>query len=830
MNVFTLLGPRRESVGDADQRWRVLRQGLVPWCAAVHAAAGENTVAMATRPEMMHHGADVDLEFRNTRVIQRPHFPWRSMGGAYCAGVSLAERSLCGAPIRMPSRSRRGRHHGRTPHGNVTRAAGKRDGRGSETWKDGRADAFDATGKDAVLIGKGLRKTHDGERYQFRDIDFALSEGQRVAIVGPNGSGKSTLLSVLAGKDVGREDGELWVRKDLNLAFLEQEPPFDPDLGVLEAVYTRDTPLMRLLRRYEKVMADASAGNIDESKMATVLEQMDLLEAWDTETKAHAALDKLGCTEFLSRKMGELSGGQRKRVALAAALIEEPDMLVLDEPTNHLSVEGVEWLENRLQQMTNTATLLVSHDRAFIDAVCSDILELDGTGGTHRHRGGYAAYLEGRETRWAAEAQRVAAAKNTLRKEQEWMRRQPKARATKEKARVERFYSLKTKASNKGSRAKTIDLVESKVTRMGDVIVEFDDASLAFGNGDDEDEKKKKKILDGFSYAFSKGEKIGLVGPNGAGKTTFLKTIMGEVELDSGWVSVGETITFGYYSQIANFRDENLTVVEFVREIESEASCSVGGFGGNGGMTAYKLLERFNFGGSKQMTQIKNLSGGEQRRLQLLSVLALCPNFLILDEPTNDLDLDTIEALEDMLVDFDGCVLVVSHDRAFVDNLVDHIFVFDGKGGIDDWNGDYSALRRYLKKMDDERILEKERTGSVNASGESDVLLTEEEIAQHKQKQQHERDVLKEAHNAPSVIDKIERALAVLETEVEKIDEKMLKCGSDVAAAQEVQVEKDAKTAKQELYMAEWERLEMVVMEAEEIRAEQEAKEGSAAR
>jgi ABC-type Mn2+/Zn2+ transport system ATPase subunit len=373
---------------------------------------------MSARPELISDGADVDFSCNSSGrpVPIGRTFPHAAMGGMSCAALSRAASSPRASPWSTHGvRRARASSSGGVP---VTRAAGKRDGRGSETWKDGRADAFDATGKDAVLIGKGLRKTHDGERYQFRNIDFALSEGQRVAIVGPNGSGKSTLLSVLAGKDVGREDGELWLRKDLNLAFLEQEPPFDPELGVLEAVYTRDTPLMRLLRRYEKVMADASAGHIDESKMAAVLEQMDTLEAWDTETKAHAALDKLGCSEFLSRKMGELSGGQRKRVALAAALIEEPDLLILDEPTNHLSVEGVEWLEHRLQQMTNTATLLVSHDRAFIDAVCSDILELDGTGGTHRHRGGYAAYLEGRETRWAAEAQRVAAAKNTLRKEQ----------------------------------------------------------------------------------------------------------------------------------------------------------------------------------------------------------------------------------------------------------------------------------------------------------------------------------------------------------------------------------------------------------------------------
>jgi ABC-type multidrug transport system ATPase subunit len=301
---------------------------------------------------------------------------------------------------------------------------------------------------------------------------------------------------------------------------------------------------------------------------------------------------------------------------------------------------------------------------------------------------------------------------------------------------------------------------------------------------------------------------------------------MGEIELDSGWVSVGETIQFGYYSQIANFRDENLTVVEFVREIESEASCAVGGFGGNGGMTAYKLLERFNFAGAKQMTKIKDLSGGEQRRLQLLSVLALCPNFLILDEPTNDLDLDTIEALEEALEDFDGCVLVVSHDRAFVDNLVDHIFVFDGKGGIDDWNGDYSALRRYLKKMDDERLAAKALGEKNGGRGDPDAPeLTEEELAEQKARRQRERDVLKEAHNAPSVIDKIERALAVLEQDIEEIDARMLACGSDVSAAQEVQLEKDAKTAKQDLYMAEWERLEGVLAEAEAIKAEQAARE-----
>ena len=714
-----------------------------------------------------------------------------------------------------PATSRRRRRP--ACHGTAARAAGgKRDGRGSETWRDGRSEAFNADGRDAVLIAKGLRKTHDGERYQFMNVDLALSAGQRVAVVGPNGSGKSTLLQVLAGKDVGREDGDLWVRKGLNVAFLEQEPPFDPNLKVLEAVYTRDTPLMRLLRRYDAAMAAASkAGDVSEEAtktLAEVLEQMDAMQAWDTENKAQAALDMLGCTEFMDRSMGQLSGGQRKRVALAAALIEEPDLLVLDEPTNHLSVEGVEWLENRLNAMENTTVLLVSHDRAFIDAVCPDILELDGVGGSHRHRGGYAAYLEGREERWLVEAQQRAAAKNTLRKEQEWMRRQPKARATKEKARIERFYSLSDRAADKGSKTKTVDLVESKSMRMGDIIVEFDDANLAFG---------EKKIMDGFSYAFSKGDKIGLVGPNGAGKTTFLKTIMGEIELDSGWVSVGETIQFGYYSQVASFRDMDMKVVDYVKEVEGEARSCVGSYGGTGqNMTAYKLLERFNFGGPKQMTPIRELSGGEQRRLQLLAVLAMCPNFLILDEPTNDLDLDTIEALEEMLEDFEGCVLVVSHDRQFVNNLVDHIFVFDGKGGINDWSGDYTALRAYLRKQAAaEEALAAGSTGDSEAAAE----MTDEEREALKAKRNEEQKVLREAHNAPGIIDKIERSLAVLEKDIEAIDARLMAAGADVSAAQEIQKEKDAKTAKQELYYAEWERLEAVIEEAEEIKAGQEA-------
>ena len=391
------------------------------------------------------------------------------------------------------------------------------------------------------------------------------------------------------------------------------------------------------------------------------------------------------------------------------------------------------------------------------------------------------------------------------------MRRQPKARATKEKARIERFYNLSDRAADKGSKTKMVDLVESRQLRIGDIIVEFDQASLAFG---------EKKILDDFTYSFVKGDKIGLVGPNGAGKTTFLKTIMGEIALDKGWCNVGETIEFGYYSQMPEFRDATQTVVDFVREVEADAKGYVGSYGGEGGtMSAYKLLERFNFGGPKQMTRIEDLSGGEQRRLQLLSVLAKCPNFLILDEPTNDLDLDTIEALEEMLSDFDGCVIVVSHDRQFVNNLVDHIFVFDGGGQVNDWSGDYTALRQFLKTMEEEREAAKALTGNPDVNP---LELTDEEIAEAKARVEEERKILKEAHNAPGVIEKIEAAIAVLEGNIEDIDERLMEAGADVSKAQEIQVERDAKASKMQLYYDEWERLEEVLSRAEEIKAASE--------
>lgn len=685
----------------------------------------------------------------------------------------------------------------------AVRNAGKR---GGEVYKEGRVEQYDAKDKEAILSAKGLRNTYDGERYQFLNVDIALSEGQKVAIVGPNGSGKSTLLQTLGGRPVGLEDGEVWRRKGLRVCFVDQEPYFDPNLTVLDAVYASDTPVMRALRKYDAVMAAASRGELDDNLMSSAIADMDAMNAWDLEEKTQIALKKLGCDSFIENKMGELSGGQRKRVALAAALVETPDLLILDEPTNHLSVEGVEWLEDQLR-LSKLTVLLVSHDRMFIDNVCPDILELDGRGGSYRHRGGYAAFLEQREERWSTEAQQLQAARNMFKKEQEWMRRQPKARSTKEKARIERFSSLTERVNYKGTKTKSVELGEVSSSRMGDVIVEFDEARLSFGD---------KTILDGFSYAFNKGEKIGLVGPNGAGKTTLIKTILGEIPLDSGWVSVGETVSFGYYSQVVNFRDPTQRVVDYVKEVEGEAKDLIGGFAGQR-LSVYTLLERFNFTDGKQAVQIGALSGGEQRRLQMLTVLALCPNFLILDEPTNDLDLDTIEALEDMLSNFDGCVLIVSHDRQFVNNLADHIFVFDGNGGISDWSGSYSELRDYVRSQEEEASVQ--HTSIAAKSRE----LSEEEKAAAKQAEKEKRELLREAHNAPGIISKIEKALEVLDNDISALDAKLFNAGADVNKALEIQKEKDTKVSKQELYYAEWERLEEIMSKAAAIKAAETA-------
>ncbi len=694
-----------------------------------------------------------------------------------------------------------------------------RNGRGSAAWKKttsfsegtttvgGMSSKYSSKNKTCVVEGRHLKKTHDGERYQFDGLDFSLNEGQKVAVVGPNGSGKSTLLDVIGGKETHFQ-GDLWRRKNSTFVLVEQEPEFEASMTVLEALYSAKTPLTNLLKRYEEITNKSSNSN-NNDELTKVLEEMDAANAWDAERRVKETLKKFGLgQEFFQKTTETLSIGEKKRLALAAALIESPDVLILDEPTNHLSVEGVEFLETAIRENKKMAALVVSHDREFIDNVSTNILELDGFGGGHQHgSGGYSSYLEGREKRWHAEAKDLASAKNTLRKEAEWMRRQPKARSTKEKARIDRFYSLSQRASEKGTRGKKLDIgTDVKSSRMGDVVVEFDNAVLKFS--------PEKVILDGFTYAFSKKEKIGIVGPNGAGKTTFIKTLLGEIPLDDGFVNVGETIRFGYYSQTAVFADDEQRVFDYVTEVDADVKAM--GYRGfqDSNVSARALLEKFNFGGSKQATPIGMLSGGEQRRLQLLTVLAKRPNFLILDEPTNDLDLDTIEVLEQLLVDFDGCVLIVSHDRAFVNTVADHIFVFDGKGGISDWSGSYTELREYIRET---------QHGETDATSEN-CVIGDDGASTNTEKNDEEcglvltREMEKEALNAPKIIAKIEKAIAVIDEDIEKLDQDMVEAENDYGKLAEIQKLRDAKVTKQEAYFAEYMRLEEVIETVESIR------------
>ena len=702
--------------------------------------------------------------------------------------------------------------------GNKNNTSHHRNGRGSETWKNKNEakDEFSAKNKNCGVEARQLKKTHDGERYQFDGLDFSLSEGQKFAVVGPNGSGKSTLLEVIGGKEE-QFQGEMWRRKNSTFVLVEQEPEFQGSMTVLEALYAANTPLMNLLKRYEEITNNSEGSNeeVHSGELTKVLEEMDAANAWDAERRVKETLKKFGLgQEFFQKTTEKLSIGEKKRLALAAALIESPDVLILDEPTNHLSVEGVEFLETAVRENKKMAALVVSHDRQFIDNVSTNILELDGFGGGHQHgSGGYSSYLEGRERRWQAEAKDLASAKNTLRKEAEWMRRQPKARSTKEKARIERFYSLSQRASEKGTKAKTLDIsTDVKSTRMGDVVVEFDNAMLKLSN--------EKVILDGFTYAFSKKEKIGIVGPNGAGKTTFIKALLGEIPLDDGFVNVGETIRFGYYSQTAEFADDEQRVFDYVTEVDADVKAM--GYSGfqDSNLSARALLEKFNFGGSKQATPIGMLSGGEQRRLQLLTVLAKRPNFLILDEPTNDLDLDTIEVLEQLLVDFDGCVLIVSHDRAFVNTVADHIFVFDGKGGISDWSGSYTELREYIRETQ-----QQEANGGIN---DENCAIDDNGVNTSTETGEPcgpvlTREMEKEALNAPKIIAKIEKAIAVIDEDISKLDAEMVAAENDYGKLAEIQKLKDEKVTKQEAYFAEYMRLEEVIETVESIRNAQAA-------
>lgn len=517
-----------------------------------------------------------------------------------------------------------------------------------------------------------------GDRWLFRNISFGISKGDKVALIGTNGTGKTTFLNILTGK-IPTDEGEVSVRKDIRVGYLDQSPSFDESLPVLEVIFSSNNPVAQVVKRYEHAI---ESGNHDE--LAEVMEDMDKFSAWDFEYKTKEVLGRLGI-HHTDNLYGTLSGGQRKRVALAKVLLEDPDLLILDEPTNHLDLDTVEWLEEYLNT-SNTTLLVVTHDRYFLDTVCNQMLELDH-GSAYSYKGNYSYFLEKKAEREELEAATIDKARNLMRKELEWIRKQPKARGTKAKYRVDAFEDLKEKASQKKFDVQME--LNVRTSRLGSKIIELENISKGFG---------ERELIKNFEYTFRRGDRIGVVGKNGMGKSTLLNMITGELQPDKGKISTGETVQFGYYKQTDLVFNENQRVIDIVKDVAEVVQLGTGET-----VTVGHLLQAFLFSPSKQYDFISKLSGGERRRLQLLLILIKQPNFLILDEPTNDLDIDSLNVLEEFLLNFPGCLMIVSHDRYFLDRLVQHIFVFDGNGKISDFPGNYTELRDYQDEQEAEK-------------------------------------------------------------------------------------------------------------------------------
>ena len=536
-----------------------------------------------------------------------------------------------------------------------------------------------------------------GDLVLLDDISFSIAEGQHIGIIAKNGFGKTTLLNILAGKE-SNDSGSIVKKRDLRIGYLEQAPTYDPELSVIDACFSKAGEVYSLISRYEKCLQTPGTPGLD-----ALIEEMEQREAWDFETKAKQILSKLDINDF-SQPIGQLSGGQVKRVALANVLISEPDLLILDEPTNHLDIEMIEWLEKYLQR-GNKTLLMVTHDRYFLERVCETILELDNHQ-IYTYRGNYEYYLEKREERISSTNATIQKANNLYRKELDWMRRMPCARGTKARYRKEAFYELEAIAKQRIEERTARIAVKSEY--IGSKIFEAEYVSKTFKS--DTVEGKDITILKDFYYNFSRYEKMGIVGGNGAGKSTFIKLLLGLEKPDSGKFVIGETVKFGYFSQESMPFDDDTKVIDAVRKVAETID-----LGGGKKLTAMQFLTHFLFPPARQQDYIRKLSGGERRRLQLCVVLMTNPNFLILDEPTNDLDISTLQVLEDYLADFKGCVIVVSHDRYFMDKVVDHLLVFKGSGEIKDFPGNYSQYREWneLQESEAEKEQQKKKENTV---------------------------------------------------------------------------------------------------------------------
>ena len=575
-----------------------------------------------------------------------------------------------------------------------------------------------------------------GDLVLFEEITFGIAQGQKIGLIAKNGSGKTTLLNILAGKE-DYDSGAVVFRNDLRVGYLEQTPHYPAGLTVLQACFYSPNETVRLIADYEQALASG-----DQSRLDELLLRMDSLKAWDYEQRAKQILGQLKIHHF-DQKVETLSGGQLKRVALANVLITEPELIILDEPTNHLDLEMTEWLEGYLSR-ANISILMVTHDRYFLDRVCSEIIEIDRKQ-LYQYKGNYSYYLEKRQERIDAQNADIDRASNLLRKELDWMRRQPQARGTKAKYRIDAFYELEKRAKQQHEQGKVN--LDVKASYIGSKIFEAEHVSKRFGD---------LKIVEDFNYIFARYEKMGIVGNNGTGKSTFIKMLVGELEPDSGRFDVGETVRFGYYSQEGLQFDERMKVIDVVQDIAEYID-----LGDGRKLGVSQFLNYFLFTPEKQHSYVHKLSGGEKRRLYLCTVLMRNPNFLVLDEPTNDLDIVTLNVLEEYLRGFKGCVIVVSHDRYFMDKVVDHLLVFHGNAEIQDFPGNYTQYRLW-KEMQTEQ----ERKKSAAAPASNDSAAKKSSRPEKEQKKKLSFKERKEFESLDAEIPQLEEEKARLEVEM----------------------------------------------------------------
>ncbi|MFC4636270.1 ABC-F family ATP-binding cassette domain-containing protein [Dokdonia ponticola] len=580
-----------------------------------------------------------------------------------------------------------------------------------------------------------------GEHTLFDDISFGINKDQKIGFVAKNGTGKTSMLQIIAGLEA-TDSGQVVSRKGITISYLPQEPNLSPDLTVEETIFTGDNQIIKTIAAYEKALLHPE----DEDAYQKAFESMDAMNAWDFETQYKQILSKLKLHD-LDRKVSLLSGGQKKRLALASLLLSKPDLVILDEPTNHLDLEMIEWLEEYFKK-ENLTIFMVTHDRYFLENVCNEIIELD-QGKLHSYRGNYAYYLENKELRMAAESTELAKSKLLYKKELEWMRRQPKARTTKSKSRIDDFHKIKERASQRRNDHEV--QLEINMERLGSKILEFHKVSKAFGD---------LKILDTFEYVFKTGERVGVIGKNGTGKSTFLNIMTGAIRPDAGKVVVGDTVKFGYYTQKGIDIKPGQKVIDVIKEFGDFIPLKKGRI-----ISAGQLLERFLFDAKKQYDFVEKLSGGERRRLYLCTVFIQNPNFLILDEPTNDLDVVTLNVLENFLLDFPGCLVVVSHDRYFMDKIVDHLFVFKGDAVIDGFPGNYSDYRTYEGNVSFNNTDEATKMASQKVISDANETSSTSDTKSWKEKQ-HEGKLSFQEQKEHA---KLEREIAQLERDkVEK--------------------------------------------------------------